>query len=153
MQKAMDKIRRIVTGHSDEGKSVIISDSSVENINLGAGKKFIQLWGNDSIPVHPDKGIMEENLDWFPKSGGHRFFVWVVPPKSENFENPKSKSEIDKLVPGFTKHFEPENPGMHTTDCVDCTYIISGSVFLELDDNKEVELNEGDSIVQNGTRH
>lgn len=148
-----NNIRRIVTGHSDSGKSIIISDSIVENISLGGGKKFIQLWGNDSTPVHPDKGEMQKDMDWFPETGGHRFFVWVVPPKSENFEKPKSKEEIDALVPGFLQYFEPDNPGMHTTDSVDCTYLISGEIILELDDNKEVLLNEGASIIQNGTRH
>ncbi|PCJ92807.1 MAG: hypothetical protein COA50_14830 [Flavobacteriaceae bacterium] len=42
---------------------------------------------------------------------------------------------------------------MHTSDSVDCTYLISGSIVLELDENKKVELFEVDSVVQNGTRH
>lgn len=42
---------------------------------------------------------------------------------------------------------------MHTTDTVDCTYLISGTIVPGLDDNKEVSLKAGDSIVQNGTRH
>ncbi|PCJ66910.1 MAG: cupin [Bacteroidetes bacterium] len=153
MQKPENKIRRVVTGHSEEGKSVIISDSIIEGISLGGGKDFIQLWGKDSITVHPDNGLMEEKMDWFPEAGGHRFFVWVVPPKTTNSDGQKSKAEIDALLPGFLGHFEQDNPGMHTTNSVDCTYLISGSIILELDDNKEVELNEGDSIVQNGTRH
>ena len=153
MQIPKNKIRRIVTGHSDTGKAIIVSDSIIDNINLGGGKKFIQLWGNDSTPMHPDEGIMDENMDWFPKTGGHRFFVWVVPPKSENSEKPKSKAAINELVPGFLKYFEEDNPGMHTTDSVDCTYLISGKIVLELDDHKEVSSNEGDSIIQNGTRH
>lgn len=153
MEKTNSKTRRVVTGHSDDGKSVIISDSIVDGISLGGGKNFVQLWGNDATPVHPDNGLINENMDWFPKSGGHRFFIWVVPPKTSKQEKQKSPEEIDKLLPGFLKHFEPDNPGMHTTDSVDCTYLISGSIILELDDNKKIELTEGDSIVQNGTRH
>ena len=153
MKKRENKIRRLVTGHSDTGKSILIEDSIVEGFTLGGGKDFIQLWGSDSTPIHPDKGASEAGLDWFPKPGGHRFFIWVVPPKSSNTGKLKTKDEIDELLPGFTKHFEPENPGMHTSDTVDCTYLISGAITLELDDNYETELNEGDSIVQNGTRH
>ena len=153
MEQPKNKIRRVVTGHSENGKSIIISDSTIESISLGTGKNFIQLWGNNSIPIHPDKGLMDDNMDWFPTAGGHRFFIWTVPPKSTNSDKQKSKAEIDKLLPGFLKHFEPNNPGMHTTDSVDCTYLISGSIILELDDNKEIQLNEGDSIIQNGTRH
>lgn len=153
MKNPINKIRRIVTGHSDNGKSILISDSTIDGISLGGGKDFIQLWGNDSIPKHPDNGLMQESMDWFPKVGGHRFFVWVVPPKLNNPGSQKSKEEIEKLLPGFMQHFESDNPGMHTTDSVDCTYLISGSIILELDDNKEIELNQGDSIIQNGTRH
>ena len=35
---------------------------------------------------------------------------------------------------------EPENPGMHTTDTVDFDVVISGEVYLELDDGSEVLL-------------
>lgn len=148
-----NKIRRIVTGHSPDGKSILVSDSIVDGISLGGGKNFIQLWGNDSIPNHPDNGVLSKELDWFPSAGGHRFFVWVVPPKTNNHEKPKTKEQIDELLPGFTNYFEENNPGMHTTNSVDCNYVISGSIVLELDDNHETILNEGDSIIQNGTRH
>lgn len=149
----MSKVRRVVTGHTEEGKSVIISDTTVDEISLGGGKEFVKIWGSDTIPQHPDKGVEQENLDWFPKPGGHRFFIWVVPPKSNKSKDQKTREEIEQLVPGFIQYFEEDNPGMHTTDCVDCTYLISGSIVLELDDKEEIELKQGDSIVQNGTRH
>ncbi|MFY0690083.1 MAG: cupin domain-containing protein [Cyclobacteriaceae bacterium] len=149
----MNKIRRIVTGHTSAGKAIIVSDETVEGFSIATGKNFIPLWGTDKLPVHPDKGALETGLDWFPKPGGHRFFVWVVPPKSQQVIEQKSKREIEELLPGFQQHFEPENPGMHTSNSVDCTYLISGSITLELDDELKVEMNAGDSIVQNGTRH
>ena len=48
---------------------------------------------------------------------------------------------------------EPENPGFHTSPTIDFEYIVSGEVWLELDDGKEVLLKPGDTVVQNGTRH
>ena len=42
---------------------------------------------------------------------------------------------------------------MHTTDTIDFKYVISGEVWLELDDGVEVHLKAGDTLVQNGTRH
>jgi quercetin dioxygenase-like cupin family protein len=48
---------------------------------------------------------------------------------------------------------EPAHPGMHTTDTVDFDVVISGEVWLELDDGAEVRLGPGDCVVQNGTRH
>jgi quercetin dioxygenase-like cupin family protein len=42
---------------------------------------------------------------------------------------------------------------MHTTDTIDYEVVISGEVWLELDDGAEVHLHPGDTVVQNGTRH
>jgi quercetin dioxygenase-like cupin family protein len=42
---------------------------------------------------------------------------------------------------------------MHTTDTIDFEVVLSGSVTLELDDGAEVNLRQGDTVVQNGTRH
>jgi quercetin dioxygenase-like cupin family protein len=48
---------------------------------------------------------------------------------------------------------EPNNPGMHTSDTIDFGYVISGSIWLELDDGVQKELHAEDTFVQNGTRH
>jgi quercetin dioxygenase-like cupin family protein len=42
---------------------------------------------------------------------------------------------------------------MHTSDSIDFGYVISGSIWLELDDGSMKELHAGDAYVQNGTRH
>ena len=56
-------------------------------------------------------------------------------------------------MPGAAEYMEEDNLGMHTTDTIDFEYIISGEVWLELDDVKEVLIKAGDTVVQNGTRH
>jgi quercetin dioxygenase-like cupin family protein len=60
---------------------------------------------------------------------------------------------MEQIWPGMASHMEPDNPGMHTTDSIDYEFVISGEVFLELDDGEEVHLKAGDTVVQNGTRH
>jgi quercetin dioxygenase-like cupin family protein len=42
---------------------------------------------------------------------------------------------------------------MHRTDTVDFEYVLSGEVWLQLDDGIEVLLRAGDTLIQNGTRH
>ncbi len=56
-------------------------------------------------------------------------------------------------LPRMAEVMEPSHPGTHTTDTVDLDLVISGEVFLELDDGAEVRLGPGDCVVQNGTRH
>ena len=63
--------------------------------------------------------------------------------------------DTEAALPGLTSlaNHEPDNPGMHTTDTIDFEYVVSGEVWLELDDGEEVHLQPGDTVVQNGTRH
>ena len=42
---------------------------------------------------------------------------------------------------------------MHTTDTIDYDIILSGELWMELDDGMEVHLKPGDCVIQNGTRH
>jgi mannose-6-phosphate isomerase-like protein (cupin superfamily) len=62
-------------------------------------------------------------------------------------------AELEDKLPGISACLERDNPGMHTTDTVDFEYVLSGEVWLELDDGQEVHLRAGDTVVQNGTRH
>jgi quercetin dioxygenase-like cupin family protein len=62
-------------------------------------------------------------------------------------------AEMDRVVPGLTEYFEPDTPGMHTSDTVDFGYVLSGRIWLELDNGESRELRAGDSFIQNGTRH
>jgi quercetin dioxygenase-like cupin family protein len=62
-------------------------------------------------------------------------------------------TECEEKLPGLLAHMEKDSPCMHTTDTIDFEYVISGEVWLELDDGKEVHLRPGDTVVQNGTRH
>ena len=62
-------------------------------------------------------------------------------------------AEVEEKLPGMMAHMEPDDPGMHTTDTTDFEIVLSGRIVLELDDGAEVELEAGDTVVQNGTRH
>ena len=66
---------------------------------------------------------------------------------------PAAFAEIQSKLPGMAEVLEPMHPGMHTTDTVDFDVVLSGEVYLELDDGAELLLKTGDCVVQNGTRH
>ena len=54
---------------------------------------------------------------------------------------------------GAIEHFEPDNPGMHTTDSVDYAICLAGELVLRLDDGAERTVTPGTVVVQRGTRH
>ena len=153
------KIRRVVTGHSADGKAVVASDVDVEaiQVELLPGLEIHRVWGVDAPPTYPDDGSPSECPTYFPPVGGFRFLHTILPPDAEyqpKIEDQEAAAaEMDAKLPGVLSIMEPDDPGMHTTDTVDVLYVVSGRAILELDNGVEVELRAGDTAVQNGTRH
>jgi mannose-6-phosphate isomerase-like protein (cupin superfamily) len=153
------KIRRVVTGHTPDGKATVASDTQVDAVTVALlpGMEFHRLWGADSAPTFPDGGAPHAFSAYFPPLGGFRFGLFMLPPDSvtpaADVDMEWALKEAEEKLPGAIAHLEPENPGMHTTDTIDFEYIISGEVWLELDDGVEAHLRAGDTVVQNGTRH
>jgi len=78
------KVRRVVTGHSPEGKAIFASDEAVEPIVLEKlqGNEFHRLWGGDAVSIFPDDGSKPASPRYFPPVGGFRFGMFTVPPAS-----------------------------------------------------------------------
>jgi mannose-6-phosphate isomerase-like protein (cupin superfamily) len=153
------KVRRVVTGQDATGKSVFVSDTEVEPIELAIlpGTAFHRLWGSDRAPALPTDGTPPAMPLYFPPANGYRFAVFTLGPDSvampPDLDIGDALEELGTKLPGLAEAMEPENPGMHTTDTVDIDVVISGEVDLELDDGSEVHLSAGDCVIQNGTRH
>jgi hypothetical protein len=69
----MDKagIRRVVTGISPEGKSVVVSDAAVAPITAAMmpGWEYFYFWGDDEPPTYPSDGREPPCRSWFPAPG------------------------------------------------------------------------------------
>jgi mannose-6-phosphate isomerase-like protein (cupin superfamily) len=155
----MHDVRRVVTGHSPEGKAVFVSDEKVVAASMGTSSSggFHQLWGGDDPPTFPGDGSLPAQATFFPPVGGYRFLVVTMAPagarRPPEADPEGVRAEMERRFPGLASHMEPDNPGMHTTDTIDFEYLLSGELVLELDDGAEVVLHPGDTVVQNGTRH
>ncbi len=153
-------VRRVVTGHDASGKSVFVSDEAVAPRKpvLLPGSGFTMLWGGDGAPQFPDDGSMPNWHTYFPPIGRFRFSIFTLPPgtaeaRTDNLSTEEAVADGEAKLPGLLGYMELGDPGMHTTDTIDFEVILSGEVWLELDDGEEVHLKEGDTFVQNGTRH
>lgn len=123
-------MKRIVTGHSSGGKAVFVSiGEPPRTVTSPSGVLFTYCWGTSGPPIVPASGD-DPTLAmsaFFPASDGTSYFLAQFP-----------------------GHFEGR---MHTTDTVDYVTILSGEVWLVLDDGATVRLTPGDCVVQNGTQH
>jgi len=150
--------RLVVTGQRPDGKAVIVSDGLVDplTVALAPGSEFHPMWGADAPPALPQDGAKPATAAWFPPPGGFRFTLLTLPPDgvvAMPADLPSALEEAAEKLPGMLQAVDAEYPHMHTTDTVDFVVILSGRLCLEVDDGQEIELQKGDSLVQNGTRH
>jgi mannose-6-phosphate isomerase-like protein (cupin superfamily) len=158
MSNPMD-ICCVVTGQNERGESVLVRNARVKPVSLSLlpGYEFHRLWGSDAVPELPSDGTPPPQPHYFPPKNGFRFGFFTIPPDAttsvDKIGNAPALEEIQQKWPGMIEVLEPDHLGMHTTDTVDFDVVVSGEVYLELDDGAEVLLRAGDCVIQNGTRH
>lgn len=155
------QIRRVVTGRTADGKSVFTSVGEAKPAPA-AGMDFYNLWGTQDSGAIVDSNPAENPkvFPFFPDGHGTRLVAVVFTPFSETpapeltaQEAAAAAADDEAAQPGLLGAFEPDNPGMHTTDSVDYGVCVDGEVWLELDDGEEVRITPGTVVVQRGTRH
>ena len=155
------QIRRIVTAIDPDGKAVIQSDDLLQQVfQSRPGFSLTSLWSTDEVPkigVGEVADPIPALKSLHPPTGGTRLLVFTLPPDASmltpGFDPVAFGAEFAQKAPGFIEAFEPDAPGMHTTDTVDYGVLLDGEIWLELDDQREVKLGPCDVVIQNGTRH
>ena len=145
------EIRRVVTGHSNEGKSVVTSDEVVAGFEMPVSPEdvFHVLWGADDAQTYPDDGSAPHRDGWWSPVGGFRSFIWTAPPADAAGDgSQEAMDETVRLMPGLLEVMEPDAPGFHTTDTTDLLYVVSGRIILQLDDGIEVEYLASDNLAR-----
>ena len=134
----MSTPRRVVTGHTKDGVSVVLSDGPVPvSRELPAdGVSFHEVWNTEGAParitaVEPNEPT-ERTL--------------AVPPPSLG-----TKIRINEFAPGHLDDRGLQSP-VHRTASIDYGIVLEGEITLVLDDS-EVTLGPGDIVVQRGTDH
>jgi quercetin dioxygenase-like cupin family protein len=122
------KIRRVITGHDDNGKAVVLIDEMCRNvISRRERHHSCVIWSTASFPVD-NSGIADESAR--P--------VGAAPPEGTVFR-----------IIEYGSGVAPRN---HRTSTIDYAVVISGEIDMELD-NETVHLRAGDVLVQRGTIH
>jgi len=157
--------RRALTGRDATGKSVFKSFAvtpQVVKIDSNPGLTFYELYSTEGIPrlTGQERDPMLRKTRDFPDPGGTNFRLISYPPRRPDGWKPpagvtfeSALAELNEKVPGMGRHFDRDAPGMHTTDTVDYGIVVRGEMTLELDDGEKIHLQQGDCVIQNGTRH
>lgn len=118
------QLRRVVTGHDAEGRSVVASD---------------EVFGPDTAPdaAWSTGPGTDHNND--PIDGALRPGAGLMMPEGT----------LLRVMEQAPKSASP----MHRTASIDYAIVLEGACELELDGGKVVPLRAGDVVVQRGTRH
>lgn len=142
--------RLIVTGAGPDGRSVFVSDAPTSDRLVGDGYTRNQLWQGLEVPtpVTAPNGPGDASVIP-PPPEGYGYDITAFAPDSEwDYEAGYAKLLADSGV-------EPDPsdaPGMHTTDTIDIVTVISGEIFLLLDEG-EKHMRPGDTVVIRGVKH
>ena len=123
------QIRRVVTGHTAEGRAKVEIDEIATNvISNRPGASSCVVWSTKGFPVDND-GFTD--------------------PTRTSFKTTVDNGSVFRVV-----HYEPGvSPRNHRTDSIDYAVVMSGAIEMELDDGVVVKLRAGDVLVQRGTIH
>ncbi|TAK97960.1 MAG: cupin domain-containing protein [Rhodospirillaceae bacterium] len=157
------KIRRVVAGTGADGKAKVIMDGVAPRraeFTSVPDHAAALLWSTvaDEVLSRGGNGVdRTEAVTFVPKVGESRLMIATFPPDSvmmrADVDAAAFGAEFARLLPGLAEAFEPDHPGMHTTDSIDYDIVLEGEITLELDDGKEVLLRRHDVVVQHGNRH
>lgn len=122
-------VRRVVTGHDDAGKAIVIADDSFDSIPNPKGTAlFTLIWTSDSVPVDNDDATDGRNRD-----------VDLTLPGGS----------VIRVVDMLPLSIAP----MHRTNSLDYGIVVSGAIELLLDDGHSTLIEQGGIVVQRGTIH
>jgi quercetin dioxygenase-like cupin family protein len=123
------KIRRVVTGHDEQGRAVVQIDETAQNVtSWRAGQEQTVIWTTEGFPV--------DNTD-----------------ESDGATRTVATSDSNGTVFRIVYYAPGVSPRNHRTDSIDYAVVISGEIDMELDDGVTVHLKAGDVLVQRGTIH
>lgn len=156
-------IRRIVTGHDAQGRSIVTEDRAAPSVHTNpkrVGYHLTQLWMTDQTPAYvgnePDPTDRPLRLE--PPKGGTVVRVVEFGPEGEWLNKldaagaREAWGDLGKGRASTNTDGRARHPLMHRTQSVDYGLVLEGEITLVLDE-EEVVMRAGDFLVERGTNH
>ena len=151
-------MRRIVTGHNEEGRSVITLDGPpARSIGEDVGGLF-ELWNTDGNKIISTDNVdrADEDIILSPPIGGTKFRYFQINPLPEGVPDEMMQEiaadAFEKIGAAHHRVDTSKHPAMHKTETIDYIILLKGDVTLILDE-EDVDLKPFDVVVQRGKNH
>ncbi len=151
------RIRRVVTGHDKDGKSVLLMDGLAPNILEMAsmpGVALTDLWRTKTSPAlnsgRADAAAGKIKLE--PPESGTIFRIVEFPPDTAWRHTANADKAFKSIGAGHAPDHASGDPMTHTTATVDYIIVLKGEIYAIMD-KEETLLKQGDVLIQRGTNH
>jgi mannose-6-phosphate isomerase-like protein (cupin superfamily) len=151
-------MRRVITGHNGQGRSVILADGPsphVLELDAMPGLALINLWVTDRSPASnagpADAAARPVVLE--PPARGTIFRVVDFPPDKGMAGKVDREKAFAAMGAGHAMdRSAARHPAMHKTNTVDYALVLDGEIWALMDEG-ETLLKAGDCLIQRGTNH
>jgi quercetin dioxygenase-like cupin family protein len=154
------KVRRIVTGHDEQGQSVVVSDGPAPFLTESANRPGFwsnDIWRTAATPAPIVRRAEEPTLGprrQLPQPRGSMLRINQIPPESGTLDTAAIAREFAVLgnATASTHAQRGRHPMIHRTETIDYAIVLAGEIHLVLDET-ETCVRAGDVVVQCGTNH
>jgi mannose-6-phosphate isomerase-like protein (cupin superfamily) len=150
-------VRRLVTGHDENGKSKIIMDGPPGNVlvmeKMG-NLTVMDLWETTEAPADNtgDKDNADRPVHLEPAPTGSIFRVVDFPPDADWKDGAVGAEAFAELQAAHAADGDAADPAMHKTDSVDYAMVLDGEIWAIMDTEERL-MKAGDVLIQRGTNH
>ena len=151
-------MRRVITGHDKNGKSIVVLDGPpARSIGEDVGGLF-ELWNTDGNTINTQDNIdrADDEIILSPPSNGSKFRYFQINPTPEGIQmdimQDIAADAFKKIGAAHHRIDTTKHPAMHKTETIDYIILLKGDVTLILD-QEEVDIKPFDVVVQRGTNH
>jgi mannose-6-phosphate isomerase-like protein (cupin superfamily) len=159
----MQQFRRVVTGHDENGKAVVLSDGPAPFVHVNPNEPewySADIWRTSEMPARIVAAAPEPTLGprrQLPGKNGTVIRINHFPPEPEAVRRmtpEDSRRAFAALGNEKAATFGKggRHPLMHRTETIDYAIVLEGEITMVMDDT-DVHLKAGDVLVQCGTNH
>jgi len=149
------RYRRVVTGVTSDGKSTVVSDTTIPVADVLG---MVDFWFTDQVPASltAQGQPKDQPIRLEPPRSGTIFRLFEIPAQPEGLTPAEAQRRAaQEFAQAGATHCQVDtsrHPMMQWTGTIDYVVLLQGRVTLLLDD-AEVDLQPFDAVVQRGTNH
>ena len=154
------EFRRVVTGHDENGKAVVVSDTVATQFldrPSRPGVRLTNFWIERGSPAEYDGATETCTGDFVlhpPPMGSTFRCVEFLPEDPDVMKTVDGKAAFAEMGASASVVEGARHPFMHRTDSLDYAIVLTGEIWMMMDDEEDdLLLKAGDVLIQRGNNH